>query len=238
MGNLEIKYPDVRETFQKIRSLNGENQALITKKLSNDEIMILEKLKERIEKLPARERIIANLYLGFYDGKRLSLEEKCDFVGVSQEIFYNILKNSLDQIKIYFLEVENLGEIIDKIRFYNGEIVELERKDNIASQKDIEKVLDDSNRTDILEKLETILGDQKLKLILGNMSMMYAIVIILIFGSNFYILGRNFSMNEIAEILGISVKEVNDIYQDILLSYKDQLNMFIDTFQRDNYPLR
>ena len=54
-------------------------------KIENKEL--IEKLKELIATLPERQRKVINLHLGFYEGPRLKLTDKCVMAELSQPTF-------------------------------------------------------------------------------------------------------------------------------------------------------
>jgi len=129
--DLEKKYIDINLNgiFQAIRDSNGEhvsnekNNNLSIKRPKEEGNKMIEKLKELIATLPERQRKVINLHLGFYEGARLKITDKCAMAELSQPTFYNIVKKVLEYLAKEFPEIKNFEEEINKIRLQNGEKV-------------------------------------------------------------------------------------------------------------------
>lgn len=129
--DLEKKYisVDLNSIFQAIRYSNGEhvsnenNKNLSFKKPKEEGNKMIEKLKELIATLPERQRKVINLHLGFYEGARLKLTDKCAMAELSQPTFSKIVRTVLEDLAKEFPEIENFEEEINKTRLQNGEKV-------------------------------------------------------------------------------------------------------------------
>lgn len=113
---------DLDEVFQDVRKRNGERvlNLKIKKKVGTK---MIEKLKELIATLPERQRKVINLHLGFYEGPRLKLTDKCVMAELSQPTFSKTVIEVLKKLAQEFPEIENFEEEINKTRLQNGEKV-------------------------------------------------------------------------------------------------------------------
>jgi len=130
--------------------------------LSQKEKSKEERIKEIILYFPEVDQKIANYYLGFYEGERLSRQKKSEKLGMSKSNFVIRTKKIIALIKSFFLE-ENIDFEIDKIRGANGEFVKKHSfqdsylasslKDDINNYKE---VLHSSLNDDINSSNETL----------------------------------------------------------------------------------
>ncbi len=119
---------DLNEIFQAIRKSNKEPIKIKVTNLNFSEIKkevneMIEKLKALIALLPEKERTIINLYMGFYEGERLTLNDKSSKIRISQPTFSKIVKTVLRDLATKFPDIENFEEKINIIRLQNGEKV-------------------------------------------------------------------------------------------------------------------
>ncbi len=287
---LKVFYKDIdlNEVFQAIRRSNKERIKIKVKDLNSKEIKkevneMIEKLKELIALLPERERTIITLYMGFYEGERLTLNKKSSKIGISQPNFSKIVRRVLADLATKFPDIENFEEKINIIRLQNGERVKgfistekstgtkkspttpmenrkakkmIATREIIEEEKPATRIVENetpvtpiveqpvstsnniANERKIITNLNNTLKAPSFKELMSDMPANEAIIISLRYGASFGYLDKNFDIEEISKIFGISPEEVIRICRKVLFYFKDELDSFLNTLLNENNPTR
>ena len=265
ISKLNALYPYIVDLKEKLKAIRYENKEINSEKGTKKPECIkdtetkegekmLEKLKSIIEALPEKEKQIINFHMGFYEGKRLNLNEKCDRLGISQPTFSLKVRKILAEMQEKFPEVEDFIEEINKIRIGNGEKVKQSRKKVMSVRPkmanevtDMEQDLNSKDTTivnvsrenlEITARLSSNVKAPSFKELMSDMSAKEVIIISLRYGEIFGYLGRNYSIEEISRILEINSEEVIRTCRKVLFYFKDELDSFLNTLLNENNPTR
>ncbi len=253
-AKIKAMYPeieDLEDLLYLIKRENGENmKGYRPRKDSKKEVKIAKEpesdisqstnhklINQIFEELSVHEKKVLQLYLGFYEGKRLYLNEKSVILGIAPRTYnYQIVK-IIESIKKSHPEIEDISAFFNQFRRENGEHIKNPKSkrnamldDNAGtSEIDIKPVLPPKAESieanpSITDDLSALLKNPTFKELMENLTIKDAVIV----GLRFGFLGRCYKIEEIAKFLGIHEEEVIDSIRNILLSYKEKLNTLID----------